>query len=353
MTLNQSGRSDVPRETIVERLHAGDVLIMDGGTGVEIERRGVDVHGGRSVREPGAAPTPDTIDVQANRRYLRESDPEAMRRVHEAVLRELGPWSATANVVAPDVVRSVHEDYLREGADIIISNNFFTSRAKLAQVGLGDEWEQYARAGAEIAAQARDAVNPDAYVAGGLAPSGVDDVRSEYAERARLIADLGVDFMLPEYLGAIDECVAAVEGCATVGLPVLLGVRHVSEQGTMQYRESFEALAHALDGAPVDGILLMCSHPSEISAALPKLRQAYDGPIGAYSHEPRENVHGPMGAGARQHRVGHDADEIERFAEYGLEWISMGAQVVGGCCGTRPEHIAALVRAVRTQPQRV
>lgn len=100
----------------------------------------------------------------------------------------------------------------------------------------------------------------------------------------------------------------------------------------MQYHEQFSDLVKALEGLPVAAILLMCSHPADVSAALPVLRQAFSGPIGAYSHNPRDEV--------------APADEPARFAEYGQAWIEMGAQIVGGCCGTGPEHIAALAEVV-------
>src|SRR5439155_24229130 len=87
---------------------------------------------------------------------------------------KLGPWSATANIDAPDVVRQAHEDYLRLGVDIITSNNFWTSRSRLGMVGLQDDWERITRTAGQIAVAARDAVNPNAYVAGGVAPPGLE-----------------------------------------------------------------------------------------------------------------------------------------------------------------------------------
>lgn len=306
---------------IMERLKAGEILLMDGATGDELERRGVDVRRGAAL-DTGT----ESIDD-----YLNESDPAQMRRVHEDYLSRMGPWSASANVDAPDVLQEIHEDYLRLGADIIISNNFWTNRPKLAQIGLGDEWERYTRAAGEIAVKSRNRVNPDAYVAGGIAPPVVGDLATEFREQSRLLAGIGVDFMLAEYVAAIDEAVAAVEACATSGLPVFLGLRLISSAGTMQYGESFDNLVRALNGLPVQAILLMCSNPAHVSVALPKLREAFDGPVGAYTHPP--------------HGDGSDTD-VQRFARYGEEWIEMGAQIVGGCCGTEPKHIAALAEVV-------
>jgi hypothetical protein len=95
---------------IVERLRAGDPLLLDGGTGSELQRRGVDVLLGSTGR--------------------------------------LKAWSATANLAAGDVVRQVHQDYLRVGADIITSNNFWTSPSRLATLDAGDDWRTCAEAAA-------------------------------------------------------------------------------------------------------------------------------------------------------------------------------------------------------------
>ena len=165
------------RMNIVDRLTAGDVLLMDGGTGSELQRRGVNVLRGATNR--------------------------------------LMAWSATANVDNADVVQQVHRDYLRVGADIIISNNFWTTPSAMDRIGFGDRWGEYAAAAADNAVEARAAGNPDAYVAGGIAaPSlqaradsnapdveqmGVDAFRDEYLEHAQLLAGAGADVVLADY----------------------------------------------------------------------------------------------------------------------------------------------------------
>jgi S-methylmethionine-dependent homocysteine/selenocysteine methylase len=327
----------VPARAIVERLRGGETLLLDGATGSELARRGVYVSKGS---------TPD----------------------------KLGPWSATANLDAPEVVRRVHEDYLRLGVDVITSNNFWTSRPKLAEVGLGDRWEEIARTAGRIALAARDAVNPEAYVAGGIAPpiwtegaqraaerhgAGAwradreprpqEELHRELAAQARLLADLGVDLILAEYVGPIADCVTAVEACAAAGRPVFLGVRHVTTDGTMQYGESFEELARALRlrGRPVEAVLLMCSDPPAISASLPRLRRAFDGPIGAYANIGyRKNP--SFGQPSEQwHVIDQTTYPPARYAECAREWKAIGAQIIGGCCATGPEHIAAIAGIVK------
>ena len=301
----------MPSRKFTDRIESGNLLLMDGATGSELQRRGVDVAEG-------------------------------------ATQESLGVWSATANLQAPDVVRAVHEDYLKLGADIIISNSFWTSRPKLEVIGHGGRWEEYTRTAGELALQARDSINSEAYVAGGVAPPGSGDLRAELEDQSRVLAAVGVDLMLPEYVGTIEDCVTAVDACATVGLPVVLGVRHVSIDGTMQYGESLVDLAAALKGHPVDAVLLMCSRPDPISASLPKLRDAFDGAIGCYANIGYSR-NPSFGASPSEtwHTIETDDYPPDRYAEYAQEWKDMGAQVIGGCCATGPEHIEAIRPVVK------
>ncbi len=322
----------MPTRSILERLGAGEILILDGGTGTELQKRGIDVRKGAG--SPRLEGVPDVYSAGTGH----------------------GAWSATANLDAPEAVREIHEDYLRAGADIIISNNFYTSRAMLSAVGEGDRWEEYARSAVELARQARDAVNPEAYVAGGFAPSYTPDLRGEFEEVSRVLADSGVDFLLPEYMGGdtvckspTDDCVMAVDVCAETGLPVMLGVCNLTDEGTMHFGETLGELADALRGHPVDAILLMCSYPTAISACLPTLRAAFDGPIGAYGHLGyQENPN--FGTSTDEPYFAIDILEYtpKRYSEFAREWREMGAQIIGGCCSTGPEHIAQLPAALGT-----
>ncbi len=319
------------REPIVERLHNGERLLMDGGTGSELQRRGADVLKGAEDR--------------------------------------LTAWTATTNIEYADVVRQVHSDYLRVGADIIISNNFWTTPTRLERIGERDNWRKYATAAIRNAVQARDAMKPGAYVAGGIAaPSlqgglppvhdpvsdteqlGADSYRKEWADHAKLLADEGADVILPEYVGFIEDCVVAVDGCAEAGLPVFLGVRHIMSDGTMNYGESLTDLARALEGHPVDAVLIMCSNPENISKGLPILREASPGPVGAYpniGYNPTGPITNMPMLTNQKPSGGEDilqtADYYpSRLAEFAAEWKTMGAQIIGGCCASGPEHIQAM-----------
>ena len=322
----------MPTRNVMDRLNAGEVLLMDGATGSELHRRGAQV----------------LVDTTA------ETGQQA--------------WSATANIDYADVVQQVHQDYLRVGAEVIISNNFWTIPFRLARIGLEDRWEEYARAAMRNAVAARNAMNPDAYVAAGIAPPGASwiddqkpDVEAEemgreeyhrqYADHANLCVEEGADILLPEYVGWIADCVEAVDACAEAGVPVWLSVRHINaEDGSMQYGESLADLAKALEGHPVDAILLMCSNPQAITAGLKVLIPAFDGIVGAYpnlGYAPLAQLREPETLSNQLPAEGSDFIQLgeyspSRTAEFAKEWKDMGALIIGGCCASGPEHVMAI-----------
>jgi S-methylmethionine-dependent homocysteine/selenocysteine methylase len=306
------------RPDIRDRLAAGTPLVLDGAMGSELQRRGVWVS-------------------------------------HGATAEKLGAWSATAMRDAPATVRAVHEDYFRAGADIATTNSFWTNSVKLGLVGLGNKAAAYTKAAGEIAVEARDRLRPRAYVAGGMAPphggrAPVDpiDLPREFALQSRALKESGVDFLLVEYIGYVADIVAAIDAVAPTGLPVMIGIRHIAEDGRMQAGETYEELVAALGPREVAAILLMCSRPTAISAGLPKLRKAFSGPIGAYPNTGYRHAGKPIGPDQQWHGLDTTTYAPAHLAEDGKAWLDMGAQIVGGCCATTPAHIAAL-RAVVPQ----
>ena len=286
------------------RLQNNELLLMDGGTGSELQRRGIGI--ARGVTLGG----------------------------------DIGPWSARALGESPDTVSAVHEDYLKAGADIIITNTFWSNPTRLSMDGIGDRWKDYNKIAGELAVRARDSINPEAYVAAGIAPPHNDypGTFKELRGQAEVLAQTGVDVILPEYVGSLNDCQQAVDACSEIGLPVFLGVKHVNER-----LKDPVALVKALEGRRVDAILAMCTLPDKTSKRLPELRKAFEGVIGAYAnigYETSEEVTGDPNQQMREINWGENSPE--KYAAYGKEWIGMGAQIIGGCCATGPEHIAAL-----------
>jgi homocysteine S-methyltransferase len=297
------------RRDILARLAAGEHLLLDGATGSELQRRGVNV-------SQGIAPDGG-----------------------------LGAWSATAMGDAPEVVREIHEDYLRAGADIITTNSFWTNQFRLGMVGLAHKMEEYTRLAAQIAGTARDKLNSEAYVAGSLAPPDMPGLNlfHEYSEQATILAQAGVDLILLEYVSSIAESIQLVSAAAPTGLPVFLGICEIRPNGTMRFGEPIEQLVEALQQHRVDALLLMCSQPETISTVLPKLNQCFAGPIGCYAEVGYERAPQPPHFPEQQwHRIEAGAYPPARYAEFARAWVALGAQIVGGCCATTPEHIAAI-----------
>ena len=302
---------------IIARLEAGEKLLLDGGTGSELQRRGVDVS--RRTADGG-----------------------------------IGAWSATANVDAPDMVRAVHEDYLRVGADIITTNSFWSNRTRLGRLGQADRMEEYTRVSVELAREAVDESGFDAYVAGSMAPPtgrpvpgniGVssDDLAGEFRDQAAVLAEAGADLILLEYVSAVEEATTLVSAAAETGLPVFLGLKHFDADGTMASKEDAVDAVHAVEGLPVAAVLDMCSPPEEITAVFPRIRQAFEGPIGAYANIGYRGDPKAPGDSSRQwHRIDVGENSPDRYAEYARGWLAEGAQIIGGCCASGPEHIAAL-----------
>jgi methionine synthase I (cobalamin-dependent) len=311
------------RVDIRQRLANGERLLLDGGTGSELQRRGISVSKG----------------------------------VSEANGATLGAWSATAMEDAPEVVRAIHEDYLRVGADIVTANSYNTNRGQLGAVGMADRMEEFSRLAVELAREARDRMNPNAYVAGAIAPTNRfpqgwdpgrvpprDELLKEWGDQAAVLADAGADLILIETMSAIFQLLPAVEAAKATGLPVFLGI-HATPQGTMSSGETMEELVKALEGMEPDAILLMCRPPEDISATLPNLRAAFSGPIGAYANIGYGKSKAPTKWQYHEIDIGHNTPV--HYAHFGEEWIGMGAQIIGGCCATTPEHIAALCPLVK------
>jgi len=306
---------------ILAPLRRGERLLLDGGTGSELQRRGVNVSKG--------------------------IPPEGGN----------GAWSGPAMQDAPEVVRAIHEDYLRAGADIITANSYNTNRGQLARVGLAHKMEELSRLAVEIACAARDHVNPGAFVAGSIAPGArfpfgwdparvgpADENLTDWSDQAAVLAEAGADCILIESMSSIEQLLPAVEAASKTGLPVFLGM-HPSPTGTTTNGETMDQVVAALAqaGQSVDAILLMCRPPEEISVTLPKLRAAFGGPIGAYANIGYRRAAQPPRFPERQvFEIDVGENTPARYAQHGQTWLEMGAQIVGGCCATTPEHIAAL-----------
>jgi S-methylmethionine-dependent homocysteine/selenocysteine methylase len=244
-------------------------------------------------------------------------------------------WSAAALRAAPSAVREIHSAYAAAGATVHTADTFRTKERQA-----GPDWQSLTRLAVQLA---RRAVPPGQRVAGSLAPLedcyrpdlSPPDPRPEHRAMARALAEAGVDLILCETFPHVGEALVAVEEAARTGLPVWASFTAGPDGSLLTPREVREgARAAATRGA--QAVLVNCT---AAALTLPYV-EAIAGlgvPFGAYANagDAPEEFNRTLG----------DAAAIERYVEFARAWAAAGATLVGSCCGTGPEHIAALRRA--------
>jgi S-methylmethionine-dependent homocysteine/selenocysteine methylase len=261
-------------------------------------------------------------------------------------------WSAQVMLDEPDLVRDVHRAYLDAGAEVITVNAYSATRCRLEPHGRGDDYERLQLLACRLAAEAR-ADRAGARIAGCLSPYGwtyhpelappYGELWPRYAETATLQAP-HVDLILCETMGSVEEARAAARGAATTGLPVWVSWSLIDDD-TARLR-SGEPLAEALaafDGVDVETLLVNCSTPEAISAAIPVLA-ASGRAFGAYANGFHRIVDDYLPGSVVTDLSGRDDLDPATYADIVARWVDAGATVVGGCCEIGPEHIAELAK---------
>lgn len=296
-------------EQLARRLADGDVILIDGGTGTELEARGVPMNG--------------------------------------------AVWCGVAVLDHQDVVRETHEAYIRAGAEVITANTFPSNRLALEPAGFGDRVAEINRRAVETARQARDeAAERPVLIAGSLSPHDAEGIPREqpspervlecFREQVAVQAEAGVDLfaleMIPDAYYGVPAAQAAVES----GLPVWLGMTAWSGEGGWEHGGSLGDLVAQLVRPGVMAVNAMHTDVEDIAPALDEIVSRWDGPIGAYAH------HGDW---TPPNWIFKDITP-EQYAEAALSWVDRGAQLIGGCCGIRPQHIALLRERLPTHVPR-
>ena len=294
---------------IRQRLAEGGAVLLDGATGTELERRGA-----------------------------------AMSH---------GAWCALATETAPDLLRAIHEDYIRAGADIVVANTFSNARHMLEMAGVGDKAAALTRRAVAIAHEARANAGRPVVVAASLshqmpmvAGAARDDpalrpppehVRANLREVAAAAAAAGAELLILEMMSRPLHIAAALAAAEDSGLPYWCGLSARLQGGEVLsfVWEGYpfqESVAAALAGRP-EAVGVMHTPVAAMAPALEVLKRSWQGPTMAYPDSgffqmPRwrfEDIVAP-------------AD----FAGHARAWRRQGVQVFGGCCGLGPDHIRAL-----------
>ncbi len=259
------------------------------------------------------------------------------------------------NLTNPSSVAEIHRAYIEAGAQLIITNTFGANRFKLAKHGLAERVAEINRAGVDLAKRVVSASFKDVLVAGDVGPLGVriapfgrvqpEQARTAFAEQIEALAGAGVDLIVIETFSDLYEIQEAIAGAqhAAPLLPIVASVTFTRDDRTILGDDPTK-VARMLRDANVDVIGVNCSGgPAQLSRILKQMAQAV--PDGKFWVKP--NAGWPEQVGGR---IMYPAD-AEYFGDYALSFREMGACIVGGCCGTTPQHIAAMRKALDSAPQ--
>jgi methionine synthase I (cobalamin-dependent)/5,10-methylenetetrahydrofolate reductase len=258
------------------------------------------------------------------------------------------------NLSQPELVRTVHEEYLQAGAEIIETNTFGANALRLQRYGLRDRVVEINRAGAELARKAvnqlADKQSGEAWVAGAVGPLGVrleplgkiglDEAREAFAEQIGGLVEGGVDLILIETVSALNEAEQAILAAKSVApsLPLLVMVT-VDEDANCLDGSSPETAAARLTEWGADAIGCNCSTgPATVLTAIERMAGASSLPLIAMP-----NAGMPRAVDGRNIYL----CSPEYMASFARKLIKAGVQFVGGCCGTTPSHIRAMKSSLR------
>jgi methionine synthase / methylenetetrahydrofolate reductase(NADPH) len=258
------------------------------------------------------------------------------------------------NLSDPGLILSIHEEYLQSGADILETNTFGANRFRLARHGLTEKVAEINAAGVRLARQAvehlKDKQAGEAWVAGSVGPLGVrleplgktglDEARAAFAEQISALAGAGVDMLIIETMPALNEAHEALIAAREMApdLPVLVMVTVDDESNCLDGSSPQQAAARLTEwGAGAIGV--NCSTgPATVLTAIECMRKATTVPLAAMP-----NAGMPRAVEGRNIYL----CSPEYMASFARKAIAAGAQIVGGCCGTTPNHIRAMRSAMR------
>ncbi len=265
-------------------------------------------------------------------------------------------WATRVMIDHPGMVRDIHRDYFAAGATIATTNTYAIHHDRLERQNMDGYFHAlHLRALAE-AHEAR-AEHGAGRIAGSMGPlvgtyrpevtQPVDIAAPKYAEIARILGP-HVDLILLETLASVEMCEGAVKGAVAAGKPIWLSVTVDDHDGSkLRSGEALTDLARLIADYPISAVLANCSVPEAMGAAMQALAQL-GLPFGAYANG-FTHISGNFlkdAATVRELTHRHDLTP-EKYADFAMSWVEMGATIVGGCCEVGPSHIRTLAERLR------
>jgi 5-methyltetrahydrofolate--homocysteine methyltransferase len=264
---------------------------------------------------------------------------------------ETGDSPELWNVERPAAITEVHTAFIDAGADIILTNSFGCNALRLKLHNLQDRVTELNVAAAQLARKAADASGRRVLVAGSMGPTGeifepvgslsIEEGKAALREQATALAQGGVDILWVETMSSVEEVTAAVETASETGLPVVATMSFDTNGRTMMglTPDAALALAHAMP-APPAGFGANCGiGPAQLLATI----------LGFSRLETPDDIIVAKGnCGIPEYREGHIhySGTVEVMINYATLAQDAGARIIGGCCGTTPEHLAAMAKAL-------
>jgi methionine synthase / methylenetetrahydrofolate reductase(NADPH) len=251
------------------------------------------------------------------------------------------------NLISPDLVREVHEEYVKAGADIIETNSFGASRHKLQSYGLEGKLRDINIAAARLA---REAAGEKVFVAGAIGPLGLriepfgptsfDEAKELFKEQAEALLEGGVDLFILETFSELPVIEQAIKAIKEISDLPIVAQMTIQMDGNTTFGTTPEAFTAKLDALGADVIGLNCGMgPNHVLTALEKMRNVTEKRLSA-----QPNAGLPRDVQGRQFYMGSP----EYMATFAKRFVQAGAKFVGGCCGTTPTHIRLISDSIRS-----
>jgi homocysteine S-methyltransferase len=250
------------------------------------------------------------------------------------------------NLMSADTVAEIHQDYARAGADVLETNTFGANRIKLRGFGLGDRVREINVEGVRIA---RKASREQAYVAGAIGPLGVriepwgkmgtDEAQSYFREQAEALLEGGVDLFILETFRDLNECGAAIAAVRSVSTLPIVAQMTIEDDGNTLDGTPPEQFAPQLEKYGADVIGVNCSiGPAHMLETVERIASITRARLSA-----QPNAGRPRDIEGRNIYL----SSPEYMASYARRFVLQGVRLVGGCCGTTPEHIRQMKAAIK------
>jgi homocysteine S-methyltransferase len=253
------------------------------------------------------------------------------------------------NLSSPDLVRQIHQDYVKAGAEIVETNTFGANRARLAGFGLAEKLRAINQAGVRLA---REAAKEAAFVAGAVGPLGVRieplgptsfaEARAIFREQIDALLEAGVDLLILETFGNLDELREAVHAAreAAGGEVAIVAQVTIDDFGHLPRGTDTETFTREMDSWPVDVIGLNCSvGPKATLETIERMMQFSSKPMSAMPN---------AGLPTRVEGRNMYLCSPEYMAQYARRLLWAGVRIIGGCCGTTPDHIKLIRSETRS-----